>query len=51
MEEYLAECENLMIKGDLQEAKEHLIAYYLAGLKFEIYKIVQFSHISPFKIG
>ena len=30
-----------MIKGDLQEAEEHSIARYLAGLRFKISKIVQ----------
>ena len=41
MEEFSAEFENLMIKRDLQEAKERSIARYLAGLRFEISKIVQ----------
>ena len=41
MEEYSAEFENLMIKGDLQEAEEQSIARYLAGLRFEISKTVQ----------
>ena len=41
MEEYSAEFENLMIKGDLQEAEERSIACYLAGLRFEIFKTVQ----------
>ena len=41
MEEYLAEFENLMIKGDLQDAEEQSIARYLAGLRFEISKTVQ----------
>ena len=34
VEEYSAEFENLMIKGDLQEAEEQSIARYLAGLRF-----------------
>ena len=41
MEEYSAEFENLMIKGDLQEAEEKYIARYLACLRFEISKTVQ----------
>ena len=41
MEEYSAEFENLMIKGDLQEAEEQSIARYLSGLRFEISKTVQ----------
>ena len=41
MEEYSVEFENLMIKGDLQEADEQSIACYLAGLRFEISKTVQ----------
>ena len=41
MEEYSVEFENLMIKGNLQEAKEQSIARYLAGLRFEISKTVQ----------
>ena len=41
VEEYSAEFENLMIKGDLQEAEEQSIARYLAGLRFEISKTVQ----------
>ena len=45
MEEYSAEFENLMIKGDLQEDEEQSIARYLAGLGFEISKTVQ---LQPF---
>ena len=41
VEEYSAEFENLMIKGDLQEAEEQSIPRYLAGLRFEISKTVQ----------
>ena len=41
MEEYSAEFENLMIKGDLQEAEEQSIARYLVGLRFKISKTVQ----------
>ena len=41
VEEYSAEFENLMIKGDLQEAEEQSIARYLSGLRFEISKTVQ----------
>ena len=41
VEEYSAEFENLMIKGDLQEAEEQSIARYLAGLRFDISKTVQ----------
>ena len=40
VEEYSAEFENLMVKGDLQEAEEQSIACYLAGLRFEISKTV-----------
>ena len=47
MEEYSAEFENLMIEGDLQEAEEQSIARYLAGLRFEISKIVQ---LQPYNI-
>ena len=41
MEEFSAEFENLMIKGDLQEAEEQSIARYLSGFRFEISKTVQ----------
>ena len=41
VEEYSAEFENLMFKGDLQEAKEQSIARYLAGLRFKISKTFQ----------
>ena len=41
VEEYSAEFENLIIKGDLQEAEEQSIARYLSGLRFEISKTVQ----------
>ena len=41
VEEYSAEFENLMIKGDLQEAKDQSIARYLASLRFEISKTIQ----------
>ena len=41
VEEYSAEFENLMIKGDLQEAEEQSIARYLSGLRFKISKTVQ----------
>ena len=41
MEEYSVEFENLMIKGDLQEAEEQSIARYLVGLRFKISKTVQ----------
>ena len=41
MEEHSTEFENLMIKGDLQEAEEQSIARYLVGLRFEISKTVQ----------
>ena len=36
-----AEFENLMIKGDFQEAEEQSIARYISGLRFEISKTVQ----------
>ena len=41
MEEFSAEFENLMIKGDLQEVEEQSIVRYLAGLRFKISKTVQ----------
>ena len=41
MEEYSAEFENFLIKGDLQEAEEQSIARYLAGLRFKISKTIQ----------
>ena len=41
MEEYSANFENLMIKGDLQEVEEQSIARYLSGLRFEISKTLQ----------
>ena len=41
VEEYSAEFENLMIKGDLQEAEKQSKSNYLAGLRFKISKIVQ----------
>ena len=41
VEEYSAEFENLIIKGDLQEAEEQSIARYLSGLRLEISKTVQ----------
>ena len=40
MEEYLAEFENVMIKGDLREAEEQSIARYLAGMRFDIARII-----------
>ena len=40
MEEYTAEFENLMNKGDLQEAEEKSIARYLAGMRFEIASVI-----------
>ena len=49
MEEYSAEFENLMIKGDLQEAKEQSIVHYLAGLRFEISNIVQLQPYNTFQ--
>ena len=41
VEEYSVEFENLMIKGDLKEAKKQPIARYLADLKFKNFKTVQ----------
>ena len=41
VEEYSTEFENLMIKGDLQEAEEQSIARYLSGLRFKISRMVQ----------
>ena len=40
MEEYSAEFENLMIKGDLREAEEQSIAGYLVGMRFDIAIII-----------
>ena len=39
-EKYSAEFENLMIMGDLREAKEQSIACYLAGMRFDIARII-----------
>ena len=41
MEEYSTKFENLMIKGDLQEAEEQSIARCLAGLRFKVSKTIQ----------
>ena len=41
MEEYTAEFDNLMLKGELVEPEEQTIARYLGGLKYEIAKVVQ----------
>ena len=41
VEEYSADFENLLIKGELQEAEEQSIARYLASLRFKISKTVQ----------
>ena len=40
VEEYTVEFDNLMIKVDLVESKEHTIARYLGGLKYEISNVV-----------
>ena len=40
VEEYSAKFKNLMIKGDLQEAEEQSIACYLAGMRFEISRVI-----------
>ena len=40
MSEYSTEFENLMIKGDLREAEEQSIARYLAGMRFDIARII-----------
>ena len=40
VEEYTIEFENLMIKGDLQEAEERSIALYLDGMRFEISRVI-----------
>ncbi|XP_065017690.1 transposon Tf2-1 polyprotein [Musa acuminata AAA Group] len=41
VEEYTAEFDNLMLKGELVEPEEQTIARYLGGLKYEIAKVVQ----------
>ena len=40
VEEYSAGFENLMIKGDLQEAEEQSITRYLASMRFEISRAI-----------
>ncbi|XP_031401155.1 uncharacterized protein LOC116211083 [Punica granatum] len=40
-EEYIAEFEQLLMKGDVVEPEEQTIARYLSGLRFEIRNIVQ----------
>ena len=40
VEEYTAEFDNLMLKGELVEPEEQTIARYLGGLKYEIDKVV-----------
>ena len=40
VEEFTIEFDNLMIKGELVESKEHTIARYLGGLKYEILDVV-----------
>ena len=39
--EYTVKFDNLMLKGELVEPKEQTIARFLAGLKYEIAKVVQ----------
>ena len=41
VEEYTAEFDNLMLKGELVEPEEQTIARYLGDLKYEIAKVVQ----------
>ena len=45
MEEYLAKFVNLIIKGDLQEAKEICIAHYIASLRSDIARVIFFATI------
>ena len=36
----MAEFENLMMKGDLRETEEESIAHYIAGIRFDISRII-----------
>ena len=40
MEEYSAKFVNLIIKGDLQEAEEICITHYIAGLRYDIARVI-----------
>ena len=40
VEEYSAKFVNLIIKGDLQEAKEICIAHYIVGLRYDIARVI-----------
>ena len=40
VEEYSAKFLNLIVKGDLQEAEEICIAHYIAGLRFDIARVI-----------
>ena len=48
MEEYFAEFENLMIKGELREVEEQSIAHYLTGLRFDIARIIYMQPFNTF---
>lgn len=41
VEAYIAEFDQLMLKNDLQEPKEHTITHYLGGLRPTISNVVQ----------
>ena len=40
VEEYFADFDHLMLKGEFEESKEHFIARYFGGLKYEIRNVV-----------
>ena len=40
VEDYIVEFDNLMLKGELKELEEHIIAQFLGGLKYEISNVV-----------
>ena len=50
MEEYSTKFLNFIIKGDLQEAEEISIARYIAGLRFDIAKVIFHNYIIVFKM-
>ena len=49
MEEYSAEFENLMIKGDLREAEEQSIVGYLVGMRFDISRTIYMHPYNTFQ--
>ena len=40
MDKYSAKFVNLIIKGDLQKAEKICIAHYIAGLRFDITRVI-----------